>query len=92
MTPDIEAKIAVDFSLAERQEALGVLRLLEDEMGPGEHSRVLRCVVSLAQGDLTRLFHFADRATQDYRDVVYWAEYDEHNRRVRDLNLPFPEP
>jgi hypothetical protein len=88
LTPDIEARIAADFGPAERQEALGILQLLDNELGSG-NSRVLRCIVFLARGELSLLVHNADRARSDRRDVIYWAEYDEHDRQVRDFNLPF---
>jgi hypothetical protein len=50
---------------------------------------VLRCVVHLAGGDLARLVHCSDRARLDWRDVIYWAEYDSVDRQVRDFNQPF---
>ncbi len=75
MTPEIAAKVDADFVADEREEAADYLRLLEDELHHEENPRILRCVISLAQGDLARLVHFADQARQDWRDVIYWAEY-----------------
>ena len=40
-----------------------------------EPDRVRRAILALAAGDLARLRHFAEQAHQDYRDVLYWAEY-----------------
>jgi len=88
MTPDIEARIDADFVMAQRMDALGILRQLESDLGK-ETSRILRCVVFLARGDLERLAHFANQARADYRDVIYWAEYDERDRHLRDFNSPF---
>jgi hypothetical protein len=88
--PDIVARIATDFPAADRAEALRLLELLASEVGG--QPRVLRCVLFLARGDLARLAHNADRARSDWRDVIYWAEYDEQDRRVRDFDRPFPNP
>ena len=29
-------------------------------------------------------------AMTDYRDVIYWAEYDASDRKIRDFDQPFP--
>lgn len=88
MEPDITARVAADFAPADRGDALGLLELLGSEVGG--QPRVLRCVLFLAEGNLARLAHFADRARVDWRDVMYWAEYDEQDRLVRDFDRPFP--
>ncbi len=86
MEPDIAAKIAMDFgegSLA--GVALALAPLDEAKTGP----RIVRCVVFLANGDMSKLRHFVGQAVKDYRDVIYWAEYDPAGR-TRDFNQPFP--
>jgi hypothetical protein len=88
LTPDIEIRVAADFTPEQRNETLSILELLDEELGGGNY-RVLRCVLFLARGDLARLVHFADRARSDWRDVIYWAEYDDQDRQVRDFNQPF---
>jgi hypothetical protein len=54
--------------------------------------RVLRSVVFLAAGDYEQLERFARRAELDWRDVVFWAEYEDHDaeqpRRVRSMEEP----
>jgi hypothetical protein len=54
--------------------------------------RVLRSVVFLAAGDYEQLERFARRAELDWRDVVFWAEYEDHDaeepRRVRSMDEP----
>jgi|GEM_PF-874121 len=59
-----------------------------------EVDRVLRCIVYLAKGDITALPELIAAAATDYRDVIFWAEYTDHEARrphkVRDLNKPFP--
>jgi hypothetical protein len=39
--------------------------------------RVLRCVLHPGNGDLAKLFHLAEAARTDFRDVVYQVEYYE---------------
>jgi hypothetical protein len=90
VTPDIEARIVADFQEADREEGRAILRLLEDELGGIVPPRILRCVLFLSAGDMARLVDFADRALNDWRDVIYWAEYDERDHRLRDFNQPFP--
>ena len=54
--------------------------------------RVLRAVVFLAAGDFEQLERLARRAEIDWRDVVFWAEYEDHDaeepRRVRSMDDP----
>jgi hypothetical protein len=38
-----------------------------------------------------RTSYYVGAATQDYRDVIYWAEYDAGERKVRDFNEPFAQ-
>ena len=56
--------------------------------------RVLRSIVHLAGGRFADLERFARRAEQDWREVVFWAEYDdpdaEEPKRVRSMEEPFP--
>ncbi len=87
MERDIVARVAADFVPADRGEAIELLELLVSEVG--SQPRVLRCVVFLSCGDLAMLVYYADRARSDWRDVIYWAEYDEQNRHVRNFNRPF---
>lgn len=85
---DVVARIALDFPA---EPAATVLSLLESYQG-AERSRVARSVLHLAGGDADRLLELIENATTDYRDVIYWAEYDEAGLRVRDLGRPFGAP
>jgi len=55
--------------------------------------RVLRSIVFLAHGDFDELERLARRAEIDWRDVVFWAEYEDHDaehpRKVRSMEEPF---
>jgi hypothetical protein len=91
LAPDIESQIDVDFVAGERMKAKEILQSICSELEI-ESERILRCIVFLAQGDIKLLGHNAEQAKQDYRDVIYWAEYDREDRRVRDFNQPFAHP
>jgi len=85
---DIEARIFADFSAENRENAILIIRKLGAELDREVH-RILRCVLFLSHGELPLLMHNADQARSDYRDVIYWAEYDEQDSQVRDFNQPF---
>ena len=56
-----------------------------------ENERTARCIIFLAEGDLQILRTMAKVAKEDYRDVIFWAEYTNHEKRpqlVRNFNLP----
>ena len=56
--------------------------------------RVLRSIVFLAAGDFEQLERFARISEIDWRDVVFWAEYEDYladePRRVRSMEDPLP--
>lgn len=82
---DVVQKLEADFS---QDELASARRLLGGYSGK-ERLRVIRCIVHLAKGNADSLLHFIDEAAMDYRDVIYWAEYDRNDRRIHDFNLPF---
>lgn len=86
MAPDIEQRIEADFGPGALNGIAPVLAPLFESSG-GE--RIARCVLILAAGDIAKLRHFATQARQDFRDVIYWAEYDAQGR-IRDCGKPFP--
>jgi len=85
MLVDILQRISRDFAESDRQ---AVTRALEMYRG-AEPDRVRRCILHLAGGGLVKIRHFVNAANSDYRDVIYWAEYDNDDRRVRDFSRPF---
>lgn len=56
-------------------DTLAVLLAYGEQPQDYEPDRVRRAILTLAGGDLSRLRHFADRAHEDFRDVLMWAEY-----------------
>ena len=70
-----------------------VVRLVESL---GLEPRVLRSIVCLAGGNFEELRRYARSAELDWREVVFWAEYEDHDsenpRRVRSMDEPFVDP
>ena len=78
--------------------ALAVLLTYGSSPQDREVDRVRRDIVILAKGDLDQLRHYAERAAQDYRDILMWAEYPPDDDEPRSygelrarLGLP-PDP
>jgi hypothetical protein len=85
---DIAARIERDYGSGAYSGIVAVLQPLTDGDRPGERDRVVRCVLVLAAGDIAKLRHYVGQAVMDYRDVIYWAEYDATSR-IADYNHPF---
>lgn len=95
-----DVKRAVEASFpAERHAA--VLKLLRSGYTRrNERCRVQLAVLVLADGDLTELQRLVKAANEDYRDLLYWAEYPEESgsgtkkemrARYRKLGVPVPD-
>jgi hypothetical protein len=85
---DIDKRLRSDFGVdAElaREELDGLLGIASD----AALTRIARCVVHLANRELDKLSHFVESARQDWRDVIWWAEYDGKEERLRDFNRRF---
>lgn len=60
-----------------------VLSLLDHYGSQGyeqERERVHMAILYLSSGTTDGLHYYVQRAKQDYRDILYWAEYDEQDR------------
>lgn len=57
-------------------EQTGITDLLASYAGP-EKDRVRWDILLLSEGDLKRVETFVQEAQQDYRNILYWAEYYE---------------
>ena len=63
--------------------AATVLALLDrygTRRSEGERERLQHAILKLGGGDIEKLRHDRDVARQDYRDVLYWAEYPDHSK------------
>ena len=82
---DVLERVRATFVNAEVTAAVAAL---EEYSGP-ERGRVMRCIVHLSNGSLEVLQHHVRNALNDYRDVIYWAEYDRNDRRIHDFSAGF---
>ena len=63
---------------------------MEDTLASEKLSaRTCRCVIVLSGNSLEKLQEIANEAKQDFRDVIFWAEYDKSGERIADYNMPF---
>jgi hypothetical protein len=81
---DVVLKIRADFSADSFHAVESVLRVYR---GP-EPARIARCILHLSGGDMQKPHVNAAAAEIDYRDVIWWAEYDATDRRIRDFTRP----
>ena len=85
---DVRARLLRDYPGETHFEAMRLVEALHFD------ARVLRSIVYLAAGDFEQLERLARRAELDWRDVVFWAEYEDHDaeqpRRVRSMDDPLP--
>jgi hypothetical protein len=92
-TKDIIERIELNFG----HKTSEAIRMLDDAISKADHlndTRIIRCVLFLADGDIEKLNKSIQAATADPRDVMYWAEYIDHEqigKRVRDFTRPFNE-
>jgi len=84
---DIAAAIARRFPA---DDAL-VRTVLAPVLALTDGARVVRCVLHLAT-DLDRIADLATAAATDPRDVIWWAEYDGGERRLRDFSQGIESP
>jgi hypothetical protein len=92
---DIIERINTDFG----ESANEAIKILIDAIKKVDYlktDRVIRCVIFLANGNLTDLSKYIETAIFDTRDVMLWVEYeksrDDFNyKRLRDFNNTFDE-
>jgi hypothetical protein len=80
-----DAKVVIDLFLSTMKEHKSI-----------EHPRIIRSIIYLSQGDLFELKHYLKMAVSDWRDVIYFAEYETPSngtvkKRVRDFNNQFEQ-
>ena len=92
---DIRERIESDFG----DKALIVFKIFDDAISKTDylnHSRIIRCIIFLAEHDVEKLQKNIEAATDDPRDVMLWAEYEnqgqaERPKRIRDFNKTFDQ-
>ena len=83
---DIRARIDAAFPQNERE---WVFRKLSGYNGK-ESYRVMRCILRLANGSLSRLEAELNTANQDYRDSILFAEYNRATEQINHFNKRSP--
>lgn len=81
---DVMDEISQRFKLEEQPT---VIELLQDIGGP----RLMRCAIHYSNGDIEKLNQAFDIAKRDYRDLIFWTEYDGMEKRSYDFNRIFNE-
>ena len=81
---DIVRRIHAEFP-KEEESAIDLLRSYQGS----ESSRVWRCILHLSRGSIDLFLAQLKTAQEDYRDVIYFAEYDQHDRRIHDFSRGF---
>ena len=89
MQKDIIEKIEQDF--AEPELVLRILESVESKSGEVLPDRICRSMIYLARGDIERLTHYIELFFQDYRDLLWQAEYEDPEVHKYDFNRTFYE-
>src|SRR4029077_2745361 len=74
-----QERIAKEFPESEQR---SVSELLGRYSGP-EAGRVTWDILELSKGNLENVRRYVQAAQTDYRDVLYWAEYYDHDPMLR---------
>lgn len=76
MTVPANVAVALDdvFAAADRAAAQELLPS-SAELAGAPYARILMAIIELSKGDLSALAHYAERARQDWRDVLLWSEH-----------------
>ena len=69
------------FPKEQRNEVLEMLNLYGNQNGKGKE-RVFLAVLKLSQGDEEKILYILNIASIDFRDVLYWAEYDKEGKEI----------
>jgi hypothetical protein len=84
--PDIEMRITRDFGNERKAEIIRSVEEFEEKF-TGVYKekpspRIIRCILQLAEADTDKLSYYLKQALSDWRDVIYWAEYDSEDNRI----------
>ena len=76
---DVLAAVAEQFPDRDAAAVLALLDSYGTRRSEPERERVQLAILKLSGGDIEKPRHDLDVARQDYRDVLYWAEYPDHS-------------
>ena len=80
LEPRALQRIAKEFNVSEQA---AVIELFSGYSGP-ESGRVIWDIMELSKGSLENARRYVQAAKVDYRDILYWAEYYDHDPMLRD--------
>ena len=83
--PDIKRRIITDYGTENQNKIIALInefgdmftQVYKEKPSP----RIIRCVIRLAEADENKLVHYMEQALRDWRDVIYWAEYDKEDNK-----------
>jgi hypothetical protein len=88
---DIVDRVSFEYEKGNLEEVFILLTNLNEDMKNCRHNtfRILRCVIFLSSRSVEHIKYYCEMARSDFRDVMYWAEYDKFDNRLRDFNMEF---
>jgi len=88
---DVTTRIINEYSDKDNQEFIinSLIKLGIDWKFEG--ARVARCILFLSQGNFESFKENLKRASEDWRDVIMYAEYDENNNQTYDFKKTFEQ-
>jgi len=87
MQKDILDKINIDFEKPE--EVVKVLLAMESKEQAPISDRIYRGIIFLSEGNMDKLNHFIELFFQDYRDLLWQAEYEDPEIQKYNFNKSF---
>ena len=89
LSDTIREKVKQHFSASEDRKHAEALLLRYGEENEREVERVRCDLFELCGSSLERLAHYIEVAKRDYRDIIFWAEYETDERGVSVLKAKF---
>ena len=87
MKKDTLKKIDTDFKNPE--EVIRILSEMELRNEEVVSERIYRAIIFLSEGDVEKLHHFINLYFEDYRDLIWQAEYEDPEIQKYDFNKSF---
>lgn len=79
LSQTVREKIESDFDSAVQTEVAEMLSRYEGN----EQNRVQLNILRLADGSREEVALLVDEANMDYRNIIFWAEYSEEERKIK---------
>ncbi len=88
---DVTTKIRKEYSNPDHQEFIinSLVKLSVD--WEFKSARIPRCILFLSKGDFEAFKENLKNAETDWRDVIYWAEYNSEDNQIYNFNKTFEE-